>query len=107
MDSQLTTAQTPKPTQNDLHTARYDNLLNKLSSGLRICGFADVNVVLALRYINITAENLSAANSRLGDADVAVEASVLQSLQTLTDDGLTMLAATKVAPGRILPLIYT
>ncbi len=59
----------------------------------------------SVRNINMTAENLAAANSRIRDVDVAIETSMMTSFQTLQQAGISMLAMANVTPGLAMPLL--
>ncbi len=58
-----------------------------------------------IRNISMTAENLSAANSRIRDVDVATETSIMTSYQTLQDAGISILAIANMTPGLAMPLL--
>ncbi len=55
-------------------------------------GAAQNRFETSIRNINMTAENLSAANSRIRDVDVALETSTMTSLQILQQAGVSILS---------------
>ena len=59
----------------------------------------------SVRNINNTAENLSAANSRIRDVDVAIETSKLTSYQILQQAGVSVLAQANMTSGLALTLL--
>ena len=58
-----------------------------------------------IRNINMTAENLSAANSRIRDVDVAAETSTMTSYQILQQAGISMLAQANMTSSLALALL--
>jgi flagellin len=59
----------------------------------------------SIRNINMTAENLSAANSRIRDVDIAKETSRMTSLQILQQAGVSMLAQANMTSGLAMALM--
>jgi flagellin len=59
----------------------------------------------SIRNINNTSENLSAANSRIRDVDVAQETSRMTSYQILQQAGVAMLGQANMASGLALKLL--
>ena len=59
----------------------------------------------SIRNINMTSENLSAANSRIRDVDVARETSNLTSYQILQQAGVSMLAQANMSTGLAMNLL--
>ena len=59
----------------------------------------------SIRNINMTAENLSAANSRIRDVDVAKETSAMTSYQILQQAGVSVLAQANMSSGLALALL--
>ena len=59
----------------------------------------------SIRNISMTAENLSAANSRIRDVDVAKETSVMTSNQILQQAGVSILAQANMSSGLALSLL--
>jgi flagellin len=59
----------------------------------------------SIRNINMTSENLSAANSRIRDVDIASETSRMTSYQILQQAGVSMLAQANMTSGLALALM--
>jgi flagellin len=59
----------------------------------------------SIRNLNNTAENLSAANSRIRDVDMALETSRLTSYQILQQAGVSVLAQANMSSGLALSLL--
>ena len=59
----------------------------------------------SIRNIDMTSENLAAANSRIRDVDVAAETSRLTSYQILQQAGVTMLAQANMTTGLAMALL--
>ena len=59
----------------------------------------------SIRNINMTSENLSAANSRIRDVDVAAETSRMTSYQILQQAGVSMLAQANMSTGLAMSLL--
>ena len=59
----------------------------------------------SIRNINMTSENLSAANSRIRDVDVATETSEMTSYQILQQAGVAMLAQANMTTGLAMSLL--
>ncbi|MBK7189318.1 MAG: flagellin FliC [bacterium] len=59
----------------------------------------------SIRNINMTSENLSAANSRIRDVDVARETSSMTSFQILQQAGVAMLAQANMTTGLAMNLL--
>ena len=59
----------------------------------------------SIRNINMTSENLSAANSRIRDVDVAQETSRMTSFQILQQAGVSMLAQANMTTGLAMSLL--
>ena len=59
----------------------------------------------SIRNINMTSENLSAANSRIRDVDVAHETSRMTSFQILQQAGVAMLAQANMTSGLAMALL--
>ncbi len=60
---------------------------------------------VSIRSINMTSENLSAANSRIRDVDVAHETSRMTSFQILQQAGVSMLAQANQTTGLAMSLL--
>ncbi len=59
----------------------------------------------SIRNTNMTSENLSAANSRIRDVDVAYESSRMTSYQILQQAGVSMLAQANMTTGLAMSLL--
>jgi flagellin len=59
----------------------------------------------SIRNINNQSENLSAANSRIRDVDVAAETSKMTSYQILQQAGVSVLAQANMIPGLAMSLL--
>jgi len=59
----------------------------------------------SIRNINMTSENLSAANSRIRDVDVAHETSRMTSFQILQQAGIAILSQANMTPGLAMSLL--
>ena len=59
----------------------------------------------SIRNTNMTSENLSAANSRIRDVDVAYESSRMTSFQILQQAGVSMLAQANMTTGLAMSLL--
>jgi flagellin len=59
----------------------------------------------SIRNINMTSENLSAANSRIRDVDVAQETSRMTSFQILQQAGISILSQANMTPGLAMSLM--
>ncbi len=59
----------------------------------------------SIRNINMTSENLSAANSRIRDVDIASETSRMTSYQILQQAGVSMLAQANMSSGLAMSLL--
>ncbi len=59
----------------------------------------------SIRNINMTSENLSAANSRIRDVDVAHESSSMTSYQILQQAGVSMLAQANMTTSLAMSLL--
>jgi len=55
--------------------------------------------------LSITSNNLSAANSRIQDADFAAETAELSRTQVLQQAGISILAQANAAPQQVLSLL--
>jgi flagellin len=59
----------------------------------------------SIRNINMTSENLAAANSRIRDVDIAKETSRMTSYQILQQAGVSMLAQANMSSGLAMSLL--
>jgi len=68
-------------------------------------GAAQNRLETTIRNIGMTAENLSAANSRIRDVDVALETSTMTSLQILQQAGVSVLSQANMTSTLALKLL--
>ncbi len=68
-------------------------------------GAAQNRLETSIRNIGMTAENLSAANSRIRDVDVALETSNMTSLQILQQAGVSVLSQANMTSQLALNLL--
>ena len=79
---------------------------NAIVSGMRAgFGAAQNRMETSIRNIGMMAENLSAANSRIRDVDVALETSNMTSLQILQQAGVSILAQANMTSSLALKLM--
>ena len=82
-----------------------DSAIEQVSSARSGFGAIQNRLESSIRNINNTAENLSAANSRIRDVDVAYETSKMTSYQILQQAGVSMLAQANMTSGLALSLL--
>ena len=82
-----------------------DAAIESVSSARSDFGAIQNRLESSIRNINNTAENLSAANSRIRDVDVAYETSKMTSYQILQQAGVSMLAQANMTSGLALSLL--
>jgi len=99
---------TPADGTGDTARAVIDNLENATSqvSQMRAgFGAAQNRLETSIRSIGMTAENLSAANSRIRDVDVALETANMTSLQILQQAGVSILSQANMTSQLALSLL--
>ena len=79
--------------------------IDSVSSARSDFGAVQNRLETSIRNINNQKENLSAANSRIRDVDVAQETSKLTSYQILQQAGVSMLAQANMVPGLAMSLL--
>ena len=79
--------------------------VDTVSSSRSDFGAIQNRLEVSIRNINNQAENLSAANSRIRDVDVAQETSAMTSYQILQQAGVAMLAQANMSSGLALTLL--
>jgi flagellin len=79
--------------------------MNKISVDRSTLGALQQRMNFTSEQLVITRENLSAANSRIADTDVAVEATEYARGQILTQSGIAMLAQANTLPQGTLRLL--
>jgi flagellin len=82
-----------------------DAAIETVSSARADFGAIQNRLESSIRNINNTAENLSAANSRIRDVDVAAETSKMTSYQILQQAGVSVLAQANLTSGLALTLL--
>jgi flagellin len=82
-----------------------DNALNAVNSARADLGAIQNRFETTISNLAVTAENLSAANSRILDADFAAEAAALSRSQILQQAGISILAQANAAPQQVLALL--
>lgn len=82
-----------------------DNALATISSKASELGAIQNRFDLTVQNLQATAENLSAANSRIRDADFAAETAALSRSQVLQQAGISVLAQANARPQQVLSLL--
>ena len=82
-----------------------DQAISTVTSARSDFGAIQNRLESAIRNINMTSENLSAANSRIRDVDVARETSSMTSFQILQQAGVAMLAQANMTTGLAMNLL--
>ncbi|MFO7608841.1 MAG: flagellin [Candidatus Krumholzibacteriia bacterium] len=107
MDSSTLGTTTGVDTAANAQTAigEIDTAIDAVSSKRSDFGSIQNRLESSIRNISMTAENLSAANSRIRDVDVAKETSVMTSNQILQQAGVSILAQANMTSGLALSLM--
>ena len=82
-----------------------DNALNTVNSSRADLGAIQNRFETTISNLALTSENLSAANSRIKDADFAAEAAALSRSQVLQQAGISILSQANAAPQQVLSLL--
>jgi flagellin len=82
-----------------------DTALDSLNSARASLGAKGNRLMTAAAAVDVTRENLSAANSRIRDSDIAVETSNFSKSQVLMQAGISMLAQANAQPQLALRLL--
>src|SRR5690606_2681187 len=82
-----------------------DNALSTISSKASELGAIQNRFDLTVQNLQATAENLSAANSRIRDADFAAETAALSRSQVLQQAGISVLSQANAKPQQVLSLL--
>jgi flagellin len=85
--------------------AALDAALDSLNSARATLGAKGNRLMSAAAAVDVTRENLSAANSRIRDTDVAIETSNFAKQQVLMQAGVSMLSQANAAPQLALRLL--
>ncbi len=89
---------------NNMITAA-DNLLDSINTERASLGAVQNRFESVIRNVQNTAENLSAARSRIQDADFAAETAALTRAQILQQAGVAMLSQANAMPQSVLSLL--
>ncbi len=82
-----------------------DNAIGAIASQRAVLGAIQNRMESTVSNLAITAENLSAANSRIQDADFAAETAELSRTQVLQQAGISILAQANQGPQQVLSLL--
>ncbi len=82
-----------------------DNALQSIASQRADLGAIQNRIESTVSNLAITSENLSAANSRIRDADFAAETAELSRTQVLQQAGISILAQANQGPQQVLSLL--
>ena len=98
--------------QVNLHTRLLRNALGEIDDAIATVtearadfGAVQNRLESSIRNINMTSENLSAANSRIRDVDIAKETSRMTSSQILQQAGVSMLAQANMSTSLAMALM--
>ncbi len=83
----------------------YDNAIQKVASYRSKLGALQNRLEYTIRNVDNTAENLTAAKSRIEDADMALEMSEFVKLNILQQAGTSMLSSANELPKSVLQLL--
>ena len=82
-----------------------DNALDSVNSARADLGAVQNRFETTITNLASTSENLSAANSRILDADFAAEAAALSRSKILQQAGISILSQANAAPQQVLSLL--
>ncbi|MBK6732616.1 MAG: flagellin FliC [bacterium] len=82
-----------------------DGAISTVTSSRSDFGAVQNRLESSIRNINMTSENLAAANSRIRDVDIAKETSRMTSYQILQQAGVSMLAQANMSSGLAMSLL--
>ncbi len=82
-----------------------DNAIGAIASQRAVLGAIQNRMESTVSNLAITSENLSAANSRIQDADFAAETAELSRTQVLQQAGISILAQANQGPQQVLSLL--
>jgi len=82
-----------------------DNAIGAVASQRATLGAIQNRMDSTVSNLSITSNNLSAANSRIQDADFAAETAELSRTQVLQQAGISILAQANAAPQQVLSLL--
>ena len=82
-----------------------DNVLSKIAGQRALLGSTQSRLNTAIANVQVTKENLSAANSRIRDVDFAAEIASLTQNRILSQAGNSVLAQANAVPEMALSLL--
>jgi len=85
--------------------AEIDTAIENVATARSSFGAVQNRLETSIRNIDMTSENLSAANSRIRDVDIAKETSRMTSFQILQQAGVSMLAQANMSTGLAMALM--
>lgn len=85
--------------------AKIDSAMNSVNGSRATLGALQNRLQSTINNLEVRVENLSAANSRIRDADVAAESSELSKANILTNAGTTVLAQANVSKQAAMKLL--
>ena len=85
--------------------SQIDDAISTVTSARSDFGAIQNRLESSIRNINMTSENLAAANSRIRDVDIAKETSRMTSYQILQQAGVSMLAQANMSTGLAMALL--
>jgi flagellin len=85
--------------------ATIDGAISTVATARAEYGSIQSRFEVAIQNLQVTAENFSAADSRIRDADIAYETSVFTKNQILTQSGIAVLAQANALPQQALALL--
>lgn len=89
----------------NLAVTAIDNALNSISSERASLGAVQNRFESTISSLQVSSENLSAANSRIRDADFAAETAALARSQVLMQAGISVLSQANARPQQVLSLL--
>ena len=85
--------------------AKIDSAISAVATARANYGSIQSSFEVAIQNLTVTAENFTAAESRIRDADIAQETSVFTKNQILTQSGIAILAQANSLPQQALALL--
>jgi len=85
--------------------ATIDGAISSVATARSNYGSIQSRFEVAIQNLTVTAENFTAAESRIRDADIAHETSVFTKNQILTQSGIAILAQANSLPQQALTLL--
>lgn len=101
----LTGASVSTATAGQSMLARIDSAISAVATARANYGSIQSRFEVAIQNLTVTAENFTAAESRIRDADIAQETSVFTKNQILTQSGIAILAQANSLPQQALALL--